>query len=78
MTCRSCGALVLWAQTTIGKRIPLDRQPTPTGNIILLDGVASYITGDPPLDTPRYVSHFATCPHGPSWRRRPPPPKRAA
>jgi hypothetical protein len=32
--CRSCGAPIRWVVTEKGKRIPLDRDPQPDGNIV--------------------------------------------
>ena len=72
--CRSCGAPIKWARTPKGRRIPLDPDPVPDGNIVLRGGVAH-------VDGPaaggffddgageRYVSHFATCPNARSHRR---------
>ena len=77
--CRSCGAAVTWTVTEAGKRMPVDFEPHPDGNVLLL----------PPYpnvpDTPRasvlgpleveiataalHRSHFATCPDADSWRR---------
>lgn len=77
--CRSCGALILWARTTKGKRVPIDAGPVENGNIRLAyagdgsDPVAHYEPpGQPALPDvepePRYVSHFATCPQAREWR----------
>lgn len=72
--CRSCGASIVWSvSATTGKRVPLDAEPRPDGNIELDDdgGTARYVDPDQPsLDgRPRYVSHFASCPHASDWRR---------
>ena len=57
-TCRSCHAAIRWAVTPAGRRIPLDADPVPSGNVTLRsDGVA--IVGTPGSGT--YVSHFSTC-----------------
>lgn len=72
--CRSCGAPIRWAKTRQGKAMPLDANPTPTGNVVISpDGAARVLTrkqveqggivGD------RYVSHHATCPQAKQWRR---------
>jgi hypothetical protein len=75
--CRSCDAPLRWAKTPKGKRIPLDPDPRPDGNIrlgfvggeemaLVLSGAeleAAQIAG------PVYVSHFATCPNASSHRR---------
>jgi hypothetical protein len=69
--CRSCGAEILWARTTSGKPMPLDREPSANGNVLLRDGVAQVLG---PLDVavtgePLYLSHFATCPSAASHRK---------
>ena len=75
--CRSCGARLLWALTEKGRRIPLDRNPVPTGNIEIEE-----TDEGPPMSrvvpvlspglfpTVRYKSHFATCPNAKRHRRR--------
>jgi len=79
-TCRSCGAVVVWAVTPRGKQMPVDVEPSPVGNLIL---VAPELQTDPPrvlmlhTDSERAevepgqlrTSHFATCPNGPAHRR---------
>lgn len=78
--CRSCGALVVWAITPRGKRMPVDVEPSPAGNVVLVDP-------EDPTDPPRVVllhteseratvpveklhtSHFATCTHAAEHRR---------
>jgi len=74
--CRSCKAPILWATTKNGESIPLDPDPTPDGNLILMaSGVAlvraktdqSTLPGFD--DAPRYVSHFSTCPQADEWRK---------
>lgn len=72
-TCRSCGAPVIWAKTEKGKSMPVDANavdPPDTGNILLTleDGVltAKYVLSASGLR----LSHFATCPQAPSWRKR--------
>lgn len=83
-TCRSCGAKVIWAWTQKLKREPLDAAPVPEGNIEIIgthtddDGkTAPQVRhlkkgeGDTLFEPPdRYVSHFYTCPDGPSWRKK--------
>lgn len=73
--CRSCGKQVLWVRTKAGELMPLDPEPNPNGNIILLDGVAitkgSGGLFEPSMpEGPAYLSHFATCPHADQWRRK--------
>lgn len=59
-----------WVRTTAGQLMPLDRDPTPDGNVELVDDVA-IVHGQTPLDHgPLYMPHFATCPDGAEWSRR--------
>lgn len=59
--CHSCGAPILWARTTAGKLLPLDRCPRSDGYILreMPDG-----------STLMYVSHFATCHNADKHRRK--------
>ena len=79
--CKSCGAEILWAKTPNGRMMPLDMQPTPTGNIRLLsDGTCEVLTKDD-LDgidekcslgsyVPRlHTSHFSSCPGASEHRK---------
>lgn len=73
--CRSCQAPIRWAVTEAGKRIPVDVEPTPDGNMLLsLDDppVAAVVRpGELQLvdDGQRFVSHFATCEFADQHRR---------
>jgi hypothetical protein len=76
LTCRSCGAEVIVAQTSNNKRMPVDRRASPKGNILLVHQ---------PNNIPRAVvikaeareryagklrlSHFATCPNAAQHRQ---------
>jgi hypothetical protein len=79
-TCRTCRASIMWAFTTSGKRIPVDADPVPDGNLALLPSTmlgqdptaivvapGAQLLGD---DGVRYVSHFVTCPYADQHRRR--------
>jgi hypothetical protein len=77
--CRSCRAPIVWARTVNGKRMPVDRDPTPDGNLVLavpgVDDTEPYVTvvdPDQPMldDPPRYRSHYATCPDADRWRKQ--------
>jgi hypothetical protein len=73
--CRSCGAPVLWAVTAEGKRMPVDAEPTPAGNLVVDQTAQPWtvrvvppddlLAGDPP----RYLPHWATCPHANEHRK---------
>jgi hypothetical protein len=76
-TCRSCGAAIVWAQTAVGKRMPVDAEPVDGGNLVLVypsPGATPLALHTPPEqqlfdDPPRYVSHFSTCPHADQHRK---------
>lgn len=77
--CRDCPAEIVWATTALGKRMPVDADPHPEGNVRLIpqpgaaptavtlriDDLRSALAAGAEL----YRSHFVTCPN----RRRPPP-----
>jgi hypothetical protein len=74
-TCRSCGAEIRWAVSmSTGRRMPIDAEPTPDGNVLLHPGGGATVlaAGVPvPVGRSRYTSHFATCPHANTHRRTP-------
>lgn len=79
--CRTCGALMFWAVTPAGRRMPVDAGPTPDGTLVL--SLHHDASGRPELhletwraDEPkhaaprnRYTSHFATCAQAAQHRR---------
>ena len=72
--CKSCGAGIIWAKTIKGATIPLDAEPTKTGNIVIEDGNALVYNNPDAIaprlrSEPRYVSHFATCPNADEHRK---------
>jgi hypothetical protein len=78
----TCQAPIIWAVTAgRGKRMPVDANPTPDGNVMLTlaDGsdtpVATVIDpAAPPLGGwpgTLHHSHFETCPAADRWRARP-------
>lgn len=68
--CRSCGKPILWATTAKGKAIPLDVEPSASGNIELRSSIAHYVTPDVnAVGALRYVAHFSTCPQAASHRK---------
>jgi hypothetical protein len=71
--CRTCGAPILWVRTVNGVPIPLDRDPTSTGNVVLLENLAHVTAGPMEAamlagDGPVYMPHHATCPQGRDWK----------
>jgi hypothetical protein len=80
--CRSCGAPLTWAITENDKKIPVDSDPSPDGNITLtredgLDDRGKPIlrarvfphSGATPEGAVLFKSHFATCPDASGHRR---------
>lgn len=72
--CRGCGAPIIWAVTPNGKRIPINPEPHPTGNIELdtthrPTRATVHSQGPLGVDT-LYLAHFATCPNADRFRKR--------
>jgi hypothetical protein len=76
--CRSCHARVIWLTIRPGgRRMPIDVDPVPDGNIIadlaqavgvvVPAGALTFLDDTP--DEARYRSHFASCPQAAEWRR---------
>jgi len=75
--CQSCDAEIIWAVTASGAPAPYDLPSTDSGEWILAfgDDLKLHSRHAKPEDvragTPRYVSHFATCPDAERWRGNP-------
>lgn len=71
--CSSCHAPIRWAVTTKQRKIPLDAEADPHGNLRLEpNGVAAVVDlFETPAQRaqPHYRSHFATCPNADQHRR---------
>lgn len=73
--CSSCGASIVWAKTEAGRAMPLDAEPTDDGTIETIGNTCRVLS---PIEaaitrgeTGRlYTSHFATCPHAATHRRK--------
>lgn len=72
-TCRGtdCGARIRWVPTPAGKSMPLDVDPTPDGNVEIVDGLA-IVHNEPggglvPFEG--WMPHFATCPNAGDFYR---------
>jgi hypothetical protein len=68
---------MFWALTAAGKRIPVDWEPHPDGNLYIVgyDSTTPKVearTGESLLDgtSGPFKSHFATCPNAAEHRRR--------
>lgn len=75
--CRSCDAEVEWAYTEKDKRMPLDMDERPDGNLVVVSQRASEYGMTPvvryvPKGKGNRVSHFATCPNSLAHRKKKP------
>lgn len=75
--CKRCPARIVWAVSeSTGRRMPVDADPSPNGNVQLVEG-------DPPRarvlsaderntiaaqDEPLHLNHFVTCPEAGAFR----------
>lgn len=76
--CRSCSAPIVWTvSATKGKPMPMNAEPDPNGEFILLRrgrDIVAYHRSDARLereqrDGLRFTSHYATCPSASLWRK---------
>jgi hypothetical protein len=74
--CKGCDEWMVWLLTTQGRAMPLDPDPVPNGNIVIVrDGGGGLLaevlrrTDTPAPGTPRYQSHFSSCPERARFRR---------
>ena len=73
-TCRSCNRRITWLKTPGGKAMPVDEDPVPEGNVVVIGQMAKVCKNAAAAEKacpgePRYMPHWATCPDGPKWRR---------
>lgn len=77
-TCRSCGRPIVWTKTQTGKNSPVDPDPVPDGNLVLVSSTVdgkvhfeqfAYRPEAHNAERKRYRSHFATCPNAKQHRR---------
>lgn len=65
--CRTCRAPIRWVTTKNQKAMPLDAEPNPEGNVLIIDGIAEVMKkGEQSLlhqDQQRWMPHFSTCPN---------------
>ena len=74
VTCRSCGAQIIFGLTEKARRMPLDPDPVPDGNVLVsrFGGDLLVRVVDPktqPAGTALYRSHFASCPDAAKHRK---------
>jgi len=64
--CRSCGAVIEWAETTNGKRMPFE------GSIVVARSQGNPITGRVVefIDTSVSPTHWERCPDAQDWKRK--------
>jgi hypothetical protein len=68
--CRSCGAAIIWARTAKGKAIPVDRDATSRGNIVLSTQDHQVLAKVVAPGPGQRQAHFVTCPAAARWRKR--------
>lgn len=75
--CRSCGAEIMWVPTAAGKRLPLNAEPDPLGNVVLRRRenrtVFAHVLKKNEEDLfaeRRWMPHHATCPSVDQHRRK--------
>lgn len=73
--CTGCGAAILWAYTSAGKRMPLDAEPSATApGSYRIEGNKCY-PAEPLTDPPgtvTHMNHWASCPVRDSFRSKKP------
>ncbi len=72
--CNSCSAVIIWATTEAGKKMPVDLEPAKGGNVEVIGSrhhpVAKVYPRTAIPDSPSLRwSHFATCPRADRHRR---------
>lgn len=73
--CKKCPAQIEWVLTEAGKPMPINAEPDPKGNLVVVgvehDGTRQVKVADlfTPADAVRYMPHWATCPKAEEFRR---------
>jgi hypothetical protein len=78
--CTACGCRLVWALTPTGARAPIERDPSPAGNVLILDvshiGLMAVTLSKEGLQLvrdhglPLRLNHFASCPEKEQFRRQ--------
>jgi hypothetical protein len=82
--CRSCGQEIEFAKTEGGRWMPIDREPVPSGNLVVDrstyppiarvigpgEGSRQLAFDSEDGEVLAYRSHFSSCPQAKEWRRR--------
>jgi hypothetical protein len=71
--CKSCGAEIFWVKSSRGKPMPLNKDPDPAGNIVVVVGIGYVFLPNAPEalpPKPYYKSHFATCEFAAKHRKK--------
>lgn len=74
--CISCQKPIIWCATTKGNRMPVDYEPSASGNVSVevrsgMDPLAKVLTVTQQFGRSNLrTSHFATCPQAAQYRRR--------
>jgi hypothetical protein len=72
--CRACDTLIEWCVTEAGKKMPVDLEPNPEGNLWKKDAMeegslVAVVDLFTPEDKPRFMPHWATCPSAEEFRK---------
>lgn len=67
--CKGCGAKIDWFSTPLGKRMPLDEDPHPDGNVRYFSVKNMIAVVEPGSYPVLYRCHFQTCPNAEDFRR---------
>lgn len=75
MKCRGCGAEMKMMPTASGKKIPLNPEPDPDGNLVIFAGKAHYASAEQQRaaregkNVTLYSTHFSNCPKANDFRK---------
>lgn len=73
--CKSCHAPIIWGLTRNDTPMPIDAEPTPDGNVLVLEDRSVVVLGPLELsihnhdEQPLRMPHHATCPDAGMWTR---------